>query len=94
MKNTRRRNDLDIVADILGVARARAGAKKTQIVYGANLNFKIIKGYLERLIGNKMLRHDPPRYYVTKKGSDYLEAYVNLVSFEEAGLSPTVARVT
>ncbi len=93
MKNVRRRNDLDIVADILCVARDRGGAKKTQIVYGANLNFKIVKGYLERLIGNKMLLHDHPRYYPTKKGRDYLEAYVNLVSFEEPGLSPTLSHV-
>lgn len=93
MKNVRRRNDLDIVADILCVARDRGGALKTQIVYGANLNFKIVKGYLERLIDNEMLDHDPPRYYPTKKGRDYLEAYVNLVSFGEAGLNPTLTHV-
>jgi len=80
MKTIRRRNDLDIVADILQVARD--GAKKTRIVYQANLNFKIVKGYLERLIGNGMLVHDPPRYYTVEKGRDYLEAYVNLVSLE------------
>ncbi len=80
MYEKRRRNDLDIVADILCVARDRGGARKTQIVYGANLNFKIVKGYLERLIGNKMLLHEHPRYYPTKKGRDFLEAYVNLVS--------------
>ena len=36
-----RRNDLDICADILKVSKA--GAKKTHIVYRANLNFKIVK---------------------------------------------------
>ncbi len=92
MKNTKRRNDLDICADILQVARA--GARKTQIVYQANLNFKIVKGYLERLIYNKMLVHEPPRYYATKKATDFLEAYVTLVSFGETGASPLVARVT
>jgi predicted transcriptional regulator len=40
-----RRNDLEICADILRVARR--GAKKTQIVYEANLNFKIVKKYPE-----------------------------------------------
>ena len=48
-----RRNDLDICADILRVAKK--GAKKTQIVYKANLNFKIVKKYLKRLLENGLL---------------------------------------
>ncbi len=48
-----RRNDLDICADILTVARA--GAKKTHIVYRANLNFKLVRKYLRRLIENGLL---------------------------------------
>jgi len=48
MVKSLRRNDLDICADILKVAKT--GAKKTQIVYQANLNFKIVKKYLQRLI--------------------------------------------
>ena len=80
MKTIRRRNDLDIVADILQVARD--GAKKTRIVYQANLNFRIVKGYLERLIGNGMLVHDPPRYYTAEKGVTYLTRYRNLLSLE------------
>ena len=75
-----RRNDLDICADILQVARA--GAKKTQIVYQANLNFKIVKGYLERLITNGML--DPNQeerlFVTTSAGVDFLERYRALVS--------------
>ena len=42
-----RRNDLDICADILNVTKN--GAKKTQMVYKANLNFNIIKRYIKRL---------------------------------------------
>jgi len=75
-----RRNDLDICADILQVARA--GAKKTQIVYQANLNFKIVKGYLQRLIANGML--DPNQegrlFVTTTAGVDFLERYRALVS--------------
>ncbi len=48
-----RRNDLDICADILSVART--GAKKTHIVYRANLNFKLVRKYLRRLIENGLL---------------------------------------
>ncbi|EMR73165.1 hypothetical protein MCGE09_00002, partial [Thaumarchaeota archaeon SCGC AB-539-E09] len=34
---------------------AQTGAKKTQIVYQANLNFKIVKKYLNRLIDKGLL---------------------------------------
>ena len=77
MSTKRRRNDLDICADILRVAQG--GAKKTRIVYQANLNFKIVKDYLKRLIGNGLLLHDPPRYYVTPKGTTYLTKFDSLV---------------
>mgnify|MGYP001144110336 CR=1 FL=1 len=43
----RRRNNLEITADILRIAKD--GAKKTQIVYGANLNFKLLHQYLDDL---------------------------------------------
>jgi predicted transcriptional regulator len=75
-----RRNDLDICADILQVAKA--GAKKTQIVYQANLNFKIVKGYLQRLMDNGML--DPSQegrlFVTTSAGVDFLERYRALVN--------------
>jgi len=75
-----RRNDLDICADILQVART--GAKKTQIVYQANLNFKIVKGYLQRLIANGMLDPIPEgRLFITTSvGVEFIERYRALVS--------------
>jgi predicted transcriptional regulator len=75
-----RRNDLDICADILQVAKA--GAKKTQIVYQANLNFKIVKGYLQRLISNGMLApsQEGKLFVTTSLGADFIERYRTLVS--------------
>jgi len=74
-----RRNDLDICADILKVAQT--GAKKTQIVYQANLNFKIVKKYLERLIENGLLdAQEETRFYLTtSRGYDFLEQYNELI---------------
>lgn len=73
-----RRNDLDICADIL--AAARTGAKKTHIVYRANLNFKLVRKYLRRLVENGLLR--PPSeknvYTTTEEGMDFLEQYRKL----------------
>lgn len=74
-----RRNDLDICADILQVAKT--GAKKTQIVYQANLNFKIVKRYLNRLITTGMLSKVEERrlYTTTNRGMRFLEQYNELV---------------
>lgn len=68
-----RRNDLDICADLLNVARG--GAKKTQLVYRANLNFKIIKKYITRLSEYGFLESEGGRYFTTDKGNRYLVQY-------------------
>ena len=76
--NRARRNNLDICADILSVAQA--GARKTQIVYQANLNFKIVKRYIERLTNGGMLDSEESRFYTTEKGIDFLDNYRALTS--------------
>ena len=77
-----RRNDLDICADILNVAHS--GARKTQIVYQASLNFKIVKRYLKRLINGGMLESDENRFYTTEKGVDFIDNYRALISSMKA----------
>jgi len=74
-----RRNDLDICADILRVART--GANKTRIVYQANLNFKIVEKYLQRLVGNGLLQPTGDRRFITtEKGVEFLEQFEALVA--------------
>ena len=51
-----RRTQDDIEADILKLVQARGVVGKTAIVYGANLNFKIVKPYLERLVSRGLLK--------------------------------------
>ncbi len=48
-----RRNKLDISAELLYVAKN--GARKTHLVYKANLNFVLIKKYLAKLTENGLL---------------------------------------
>jgi len=72
-----RRNDLDICADILKVAKE--GAKKTHIVYQANLNFKIVKKYLERLTENGFLESEKGNFYTTERGGKFLRQYSTLI---------------
>ena len=72
-----RRNDLDICADILEIAKD--GAKKTQLVYGANLNFNIIRKYLSRLRKNKFIEAENGHFFTTEKGFKFLEQYNELL---------------
>lgn len=69
---------MDICAEILQIAKD--GAKKTRIVYSANLNFKIVEKYLRRLIENGLLdMMDERRFITTRKGAQFLKQYRILV---------------
>jgi predicted transcriptional regulator len=74
-----RRNDMDICRDILKVAKL--GARKTQIVYQANLNFYIVKKYLERLTRGGLIeyREDIRKYFTTEPGNWFIDQYSDLV---------------
>ncbi len=73
-----RRNDLDICADILQVART--GAKKTHLVYKANLNFEIVKKYLSRLSENRLISSENGHYVTTEEGMKFLDNYQEFAS--------------
>ncbi len=74
----KRRNEIDICADILRITKG--GARKTRIVYGANLNFKIVKRYLSRLMEPGLLVFRDEIYSTTEIGLKFLEDYCNLSS--------------
>jgi len=59
-----RRNNWEIERDILVIAKS--GALKTRIVYGANLNFDIVKKYLSWLFVKGWISKK-----VTEKGTIY-----------------------
>ena len=69
------RDRLDIIADILSVASREA--KKTQIMYQANLSYKVLQRYLSEIINASLVRFEDNRqcYMVTGKGHEYLDAY-------------------
>jgi len=80
-----RRNSIDIDAAILRIAKD--GARKTQIVYRANLNFAIIRRYLKRLTEQGYI--DPPVdkgkgkfYHTTPRGEEFLRRYEALLSMD------------
>jgi predicted transcriptional regulator len=75
----KRRESVDICRDILQLTRN--GAIKTRIVYGANLNFKIVKGYLSKLLSLGLLEESQKKYRTTEKGLDFINRYEDLSRF-------------
>ena len=69
------RGRLDIIADILRVASRNA--KKTQIMYQANLSYKVLQRYLAEIIEASLISFEDEKrcYMLTAKGRDFLEAY-------------------
>jgi predicted transcriptional regulator len=69
------RRKLDIIADMLLVASG--GAKKTQIMYQANLSYQLLTKYLEELRKAYLLSFERKqrRYVLTNKGKQFLNIY-------------------
>ena len=72
-----RRSETDIAVDILRVAMN--GAKKTQIVYEANLNFNITRKYLEMLNDKEFIKHEDGLFITTDKGKVFHEMAQKLI---------------
>lgn len=60
----------DHSAEILTLASE--GAKKTQLVYKANLNFNLIRDQLEILIHTGLMEKQDREYFTTDKGKQFL----------------------
>jgi predicted transcriptional regulator len=73
LRNYRRK--LDIIADILQVAKE--DAKKTQIMYQANLSYKVLERYLAKVVAASLICFEDEIgcYRLTNKGRKYLDAY-------------------
>lgn len=70
-----RRSPLDIKAEIIQISGENGGARKTRIVYGANLNYNIAGEYLERMIRNGLISYHKPLYHSTEKGEEFIKIY-------------------
>ena len=64
---------MDIIVDILSVAEEKA--KKTQIVYKADLNFRMVEKYLPLLLDKGLIENMGREYKTTKKGGGFLTDY-------------------
>lgn len=69
------RSKLDIIADMLLVVSRRA--KKTQIMYQANLSYNVLTKYLTEVIDACLINFERNEqcYVLTSKGRRFLEKY-------------------
>lgn len=68
------RSRLKIVADVLSVVRG--GAKKTQVMYQANLSYKLLTRYLRDVIKAGLVSKAGENHYkLTPKGFEFLRAF-------------------
>lgn len=69
------RHRLDIIADILRVVSG--SAKKTQIMYQANLSYAVMQKYLAEMTDASLISFEDDKrcYVLTNKGSAFLDAY-------------------
>jgi predicted transcriptional regulator len=73
---------MEISADILKVALH--GAKKSHIVYRANLNFEVVKRYLQQLSDAGLITFpslENRLFQTTRKGKEYIKRYENLTAY-------------
>ena len=73
-----KRDKLEIARNILLICKD--GAKKTEIVYKVNLNFKNAEAYLKWLIDREMILKEGKFFKITSRGSELLS---NLQSTSE-----------
>jgi predicted transcriptional regulator len=68
------RDRLQIIADILSVVRG--GAKKTHVMYQANLSFTLLKRYLTEVLEAGLVRcDDEDGYLLTGRGQSFLDRF-------------------
>ena len=75
------------MAEILRIARK--GAKKTRLVYGANLNFKLLREYLNELEKVGLIVDHTEKdglIETTERGVQYLNYYEGLKQFGDGRL--------
>ena len=70
----KRRAEIDIFAEILYLAN-EGGVTKTSIVYHANLNFKIVYGFLSELLERGLIEVIDKLYETTDRGITFLHHY-------------------
>jgi predicted transcriptional regulator len=62
---------MEIIIDVLKILRVRDGLNKTEIVYGANLNYKRASCIINWLIEHELVTVVSGKYEITEKGETF-----------------------
>ena len=76
-----KRDKLEIIKSILLICKN--GAKKTEIVYKANINFKNGEVYLKWLMEREMILKEGRIFKITARGSELLSNLQSMSAFLE-----------
>lgn len=83
-----RRSDVEIVGDMLESVQKAGRIKPTHLMYKSNLSHTRMKGYLEKLLGQKLLEETMDggtKYFVlTDAGYNALGEYRKMKAFIES----------
>jgi len=73
------RNRFEIVKDILSVLDFAGirGSKKTHIMYGANLSYKLLERYIREVLESGLVYSERGIFFISDKGKEFLKIYVN-----------------
>jgi len=71
-----KRNNYDVRADILRLCRI--GQKKTWVVYGTNLNFKMMDRYLVQLVELGHIRVEGDLFFTSELGNSWVSNFDKL----------------
>ncbi|GEM_PF-802040 len=74
MFERKRRSELDIIADILGILSEKTQSI-TKIMYKANLSYNLTKYYVDRLLSLGLIEKIEREYCITDKGIKFLIIY-------------------
>ena len=71
------RGTLEIIRDVLLVVEEAgdSGSKKTHIMYGANLSYKLLTRYLRKVLNARLVCEGESCYVITDKGRRFLQAF-------------------
>jgi len=80
-----RRTPFEIISKILGTCHGNT--KKTALMYDSSMSFKQLTGYLDLMLGAKLLLTENdgshPVFRISGKGRDFLRAYEGLMTLME-----------
>lgn len=76
---TKKREKLEIIRDILMVAKERGQIRPTRLLYSSNLSPQMFKEYTKLLLDKKFIEEiiikNKKSFSITNKGADFLREY-------------------